>query len=107
LSDIGLLRLASNLEQSLTEPDAVILSQNRFVTVVTRAGDDVRGRLLNQDTELVQLMGADERLVTFARKDLRSLTAETKSRMPSYRGRLSSQELGDVVAYLTSLRGLP
>jgi putative heme-binding domain-containing protein len=106
LSDVGLFRLAANLEQSLTEPDAVILSQNRFVSVVTRVGDTVRGRLLNQDTELVQLMGADERPVTLMRRDLRSVTGETRSSMPSYKARLSSQELADVVAYLTSLRGL-
>jgi putative heme-binding domain-containing protein len=106
LSEIGLVRLATNLEQSLTDPDAVILSQNRFVTVVTRAGTTIRGRLLNYDTELIQLLDADERPITLSRRNLRSLTEETKSPMPSYKNKLSFQELADVVAYLSSLRGL-
>ena len=104
LSDIGATRRAAELEESLLDPDAVILPQNRLVTVVTRTGGTVRGRLLNQDTQSIQMMGAEQRPVSFLRDSLRSITFEPKSPMPSYKSRWTPAELADVVSYLISLK---
>jgi mono/diheme cytochrome c family protein len=43
--------------------------------------------------------------VSLTKADLRELTVLTSSPMPSYRGRLSDEEIADVVAYLLTLKG--
>jgi putative heme-binding domain-containing protein len=105
LSDIGALHRAVDLQQSLIDPGAVILPQNRVVRVVTRDGTTVTGRLMNQDTFTVQLIDSQDRLRTFPLADLRQHSVVTTSSMPSYKDKLSSQELTDVVTYLVSLKG--
>jgi putative heme-binding domain-containing protein len=106
LTDIGTLRRAVQLEQSILEPDAEILPQNRFLRVVTKDGATVTGRLLNQDAWTIQLFDSKERLVTFEKTSVREYAFIDKSPMPSYRGKLSTQELADLVGYLTSLKGI-
>src|SRR6185436_9914356 len=56
LSDVGELRRPGEIEQSLVDPGAVVLSQNRIVTVATRDGKSLRGRLMNQDTQSIQVL---------------------------------------------------
>ena len=104
LTDAGDIRRPADLEQSLTDPGAVILSQNRIVTVVTRDGKSARGRLLNQDTNSIQILGPDERPLSITRENLRTVS-DDKSSMPSYKDKLSAQELADVVSYLMTLKG--
>lgn len=106
LTDIGAYRRAVQLEQSILEPDAEILPQNRFVRVVTRDGATVTGRLLNQDAFTIQLFDAKERMMTLQKTGVKAVTFIDKSPMPSYKGRLSTQELADVVGYLISLKGI-
>jgi putative heme-binding domain-containing protein len=104
LSDIGDLRRPPDLEQSLVDPAAVVLPQNRVITVSTRDGRTIRGRLLNQDTASIQMLGADEKPLSLRRDALRSI-ADEKFTMPSYKDRLDSREVADVVSYLISLKG--
>jgi hypothetical protein len=54
----------------------------------------------------VQVIDEQENLLSLDKADLRSLTVETKARMPSYANRLTADELADVIAYLVSLKGL-
>jgi hypothetical protein len=62
------------------------------------------GRLLNQDTFTVQILDSTEHLRSFSRTDLREFTILNNSPMPSYKDKLSSQELADIVSYLASLK---
>jgi putative heme-binding domain-containing protein len=106
LTEIGSLRRSGELETSLLEPDAEILPKNRFFRVVTADGASVTGRLLNQDTFSVQLMDSKEQLLSFSKADLKEFGFSNKSPMPSYKDKLSSAELADLVAYLRSLKGI-
>jgi putative heme-binding domain-containing protein len=106
LSDIGALRRTAEIERSLLEPDEEVLPQNRYYRVVTKQGDTITGRLLNLDTFTVQMLDSKERLLSFNRSDLREAGFVEKSPMPSYRDKLSSQELADIVTYLATLKGL-
>jgi len=103
LSAIGAVRRAAELEQSILEPAAEVLPQNRSFHVVTRDGRTIDGRLLNQDTFTVQLLDNAGQLHSFDKTTLREYRF-TETGMPSFRGKLESRELADVVAYLTSLR---
>jgi putative heme-binding domain-containing protein len=105
LSEVGRLRRSVDLEKSIVDPDAQIAPSNRYVRVVTKDGTTVTGRLLNHDTFSVELIDPQENLRTFDKSDLREFSFVEHSPMPSYRGKLSAQELADVVTYLTTLKG--
>jgi len=107
LTEIGAFRRAIELEQSLVDPDAEIRPENRSVRVVTRDGETVTGRLLNQDTFSVQLLDPKERLLSYDRANLREATIVRNSTMPSYRSALSAAETADLISYLASLKGRP
>jgi putative heme-binding domain-containing protein len=106
LSDVGSQRRAVEIEQSVLDPDAEILPQNRSYRVTTKSGETVTGRLLNVDTFTVQLLDSKERLRAFPKANLQEWDFIDKSPMPSYRNKLSSQELADLIAYLVSLKGV-
>ncbi len=106
LSDVGSERRAVEIEQSLLDPDAEILPQNRSYRVTTKSGETITGRLLNIDTFTVLLIDSNERLLAFPKSSLQEWAFIDKSPMPSYRNKLSSQELADLVAYLVSLKGI-
>jgi len=105
LTDIGGLRRVVDLEKSLTDPNAEILPQNRFFKVVAKDGSTITGRILNQDTFTVELIDSRQRLLSFSRPDLREFIPIDKSPMPSYKDKLSSAEMADLVTYLVSLKG--
>jgi cytochrome c oxidase cbb3-type subunit III len=107
LTEIGSFRPAAELQRSLLEPDAELRPENRSVRAVTQDGALMTGRLFNQDTFTVQLIDSAERLLLLEKSSLREFTVLKNSSMPSYRDKLTSQELADVVSYLASLKGRP
>ena len=105
LSDIGAIRPPDTLARKLLDPNGSMLPVNRSVRAVTSDGTVINGRRLNEDTYTVQLIDANERLVSLAKGGLREYTILKTSPMPSYKDKLSSGELDDVVAYLRTLKG--
>jgi putative heme-binding domain-containing protein len=105
LSEIGRLRRSADLETSILDPDAEIAPSNRFVTIVTKDNATVTGRMMNHDSFTVQIMDPKERMRSFDMSDVKEFTFLEHSSMPSYRGKLSAQELADITSYLTTLKG--
>jgi putative heme-binding domain-containing protein len=105
LSDIGSRRTPDRLKQALVVPDEEVLPENRFVRFVTRDGVTVTGRLLNQDAISVQLINPKEELKTYLRATLREYTIVDKGLMPPAEGKLTEQQVADIVSYLSSLKG--
>jgi len=105
LTEIGNVRSAASLQRSLVDPASQMMPINRPVHLVTKDGRTINGRRLNEDTYTVQLIDDQERLLSFAKADLRELTVLMTSSMPSYKDRLTNEELADLLAYLLSLRG--
>jgi putative heme-binding domain-containing protein len=106
LSSIGAIRTLAALQRALLEPTAALLPINRPVHIVTKDGQTIRGRRLNEDTYTVQLIDDHEQLRSLVKADLKEFTVETTASMPSYRDRLNADELADVIAYLASLKGV-
>ena len=106
LSEIGAVRTAGALEKSLLDPTASMLPINRPVRAVTRDGKAITGRRLNEDTYSVQLIDAQEHLISLNKADLREYAVLRVSPMPSYKNKLSASELADVLAYLLTLKGV-
>jgi putative heme-binding domain-containing protein len=106
LSEIGNLRLAGELERSVVNPDDEILGQNRTFRGITKAGATIEGRLLNEDKYSVQLLDSSNKLISIDRASLRQSSIPDKSPMPSFKDKLTKQELSDLVSYLVSLKGV-
>jgi putative heme-binding domain-containing protein len=104
LSDIGGRRTPDRLRQALVAPDDEVAPENRFVRVVTSEGTTITGRLLNQDAFSVQLITPKEELKTYMRAALREYAIVDKGLMPSIEGKLTGQQIADIVAYLASLQ---
>jgi putative heme-binding domain-containing protein len=92
------------IERSILDPSADIAPAFRMFEVTPKSGAAVRGTLLNQDTFSVQLRDDAQNLRSFLKSDLKEFTF-LPSPMPSYRGRLTPQEVADVVSYLLTLKG--
>lgn len=105
LSDIGAIRQPAAIQRSLLEPSKAMLPINRTVRIVMRDGRTIRGRRLNEDTSTVQLIDQDEKLVSLSKSDIGEFVVGTASDMPSFAGRLTDEELADLLAYLLSLKG--
>ena len=103
LSAIGLQRRAVELEQSLLDPDADVQIANRTYRVVGKNGTATTGRLLNIDSFTVQMLDSKEQLRSFMKSDLRDF-GFVASPMPSFKAKLTSQEVADVVSYLATLK---
>jgi putative heme-binding domain-containing protein len=105
LNDVGALRRPLEIEQSILDSSAELHSDYRYVRAVTKSGAVVTGRLLNQSTFSVQILDSTQTLRAFDKSDLREFVVNLTSEMPSYRGVLDTQEVADLVTYLTTLRG--
>jgi putative heme-binding domain-containing protein len=106
LTNIGARRKPADIERSIVDPDAEVLAENRYVRLVTRDGATITGRILNEDTFTLQLIDSKEKLLSFQKADLSKFEFLKTSAMPSYRDKLSGDELSDLVGYLVSLKGL-
>jgi mono/diheme cytochrome c family protein len=91
------------LAQSILDPNAVVSVQNRYVRLTMKDGKTIWGKLLNVDTFAIQIFDSNETLANIPKSNVREMTMT--SPMPSYRDKLSTQELADVVSYLMSLKG--
>ena len=91
------------LAQSILDPNAAVSVQNRYVVLKMKDGKTITGKLLSVDTFYVQIFSSEEKLANISKDNVREMTMT--SPMPSYRDKLTTQELSDVVAYLMSLRG--
>ena len=106
LSDVGVLRSAAYLETALVDPASAVAPQDRTMRAVKRDGSVIQGRRLNEDTKTVQLMTDQEKLVSLVKSELESLRVVPGSTMPSYKDSLTAEERADLLAYLTTRRGL-
>jgi putative heme-binding domain-containing protein len=105
LSDIGAGRTPSALQRSLLDPSSGMLPLNRPVRVTLKDGRTLTGRRFNEDTFTVQLIDAQETLHSLEKKDIQRLEVQTTSPMPSFNGKLTTDEISDVIAYLITLKG--
>jgi putative heme-binding domain-containing protein len=104
LSDAGLRRNPAFLRSSLTDPEADVPRGYMLITARTRAGATIIGSRLNEDSFSIQLRDAAGNVHSLWKHEISELTKDRgKSAMPSYK-QLSSSDLDDLVAYMSSLK---
>jgi putative heme-binding domain-containing protein len=106
LSEIGQFRRAGDIQRALVNPSSEVRPPNRNVRVATRDGATITGKLLHHDSFTVLLIDSTEQLRALPKTNLREFTLIEPAPMPSYRDRLSSEEMTDLVRYLVSLQGV-
>jgi hypothetical protein len=97
---------SKEITTGLREPNADynVPISNASVTVVTLQGQRIMGVPKNEDTFSLQMMGSDNELYLFLKKDLKEVVHEQKSPMPAYPTQvLGDAALKDLLAYLASL----
>ena len=78
LSDIGIARAPAALERSIRDPSSAMMPINRPVRIVMKNGSTIRGRRLNEDTHSVQIIDDQERLLSLAKTDVKTMNVETR-----------------------------
>ena len=115
LSNIASQRRLGALQDALTKSDHRVITDGgrhevnlapsgayQAMRVVTRDGAVIVGVLKNEDNYSLQLMGTDNQLHLFSRDELREVTYDSKSLMPTdYDKRLTSSEFQDLLAFLS------
>lgn len=104
LSDIGRIRSVEHLRAALIDPNADVRQRYWVVSFRDAYGKSQEGFLMNEDSYTVQFIDMNERLHSASKSGLRDYTVEKTSKMPSFKDSLSSSELEQLVAYLSSLR---
>jgi cytochrome c oxidase cbb3-type subunit III len=104
LTDIGRRRGLSFLHESLTKPDADIPINFRGIQVVLKSGQTVSGVRLNRDDLSIQVRDSRDNLRSFLMDNVQEVRYDKPSLMPAYAS-LNQKDLGDLIAYLNSLKG--
>ncbi len=118
LSRVGAMRPREYLVESIREPDAQLTERfvaidfgtnpptYELVTVTTGQGTVISGVVLNEDSFSIQLMDDREKIHSWLKSEVKSVVHEKRSPMPKYtKQQLADEQLDDLVAFLTSLRG--
>lgn len=108
LGEIGAYRSWSWLIESILEPNAEIGANWKSATVTLKSGETRSGVLQRRTGAAVELMTAGNAVESIPADQVQTVEVEESSRMPGdYDEILTYQQMGDLVAYLKSLRGSP
>lgn len=100
LSTIGSERSVEYLRESILDPNAKVPPEYWTAQITLNDGASYAGRVMNQDTYIVQLLDFSKGLVSLPRSSFRSFEIQKTSTMPAYKG----NEVDHLVSYLASLK---
>ena len=100
-------RSRAALVREIRTPSEWVTPAFETVTVVTNDGQRVRGVKKNEDVFSIQVMDMRERIQGYPEgQPAQDVVYEKGSLMPAFGpGRLNDSDLGDLVGYLSTLRG--
>src|SRR5579862_905892 len=117
LSKVGTVRSASLLRNVLLDPGANIpIGDNlqeraqypaySMYRVIMKNGKELLGTRVDEDSFTIQLRDATGSIHSIQKFDVKQIGPDPgKSFMPTYKGKLTDEQLNDLVAYLASLGG--
>jgi putative heme-binding domain-containing protein len=106
LSRIGIARARAAMARQIRGTVGDFRTGYEPVTLTTPNGQEIRGVKKNEDLFSVQVMDNRERIQGYLREDMRSVTNEKKSAMPTFGSdKLSDEQLDDLLTYLETLQG--
>jgi cytochrome c oxidase cbb3-type subunit III len=106
LTSVGSRRGPPYLREALVNPEATHPPGYLVVKATMADGQDVRGIRVTEDVFWIHVRDAAGNVHALEKSKLQRVERElTATLMPSYSSRLSSAQIDDLVAYLSSLRG--
>ena len=107
LTSIGAQRGPPYLRDAIVKPAAAHPRGYLVVRAVPNSGPDIRGIRVNEDVFWIQIRDGSGTVHSLEKSQLARVDRELEGTlMPSFASRLQAAELDDVVAYLTTLRGV-
>jgi quinoprotein glucose dehydrogenase len=94
----------AQIEESIVDPSAQVDPDYWSVVAMTKSGQTIKGTRMNEDMDSIQIREASGRLRTLVKAGLARFEIVRTSPMPSFKNKLSANEIQDLVAYLVSLR---
>lgn len=104
LTVIGSQRSAAYLRESILDPNKSVSPEFWVAKIISQGGTSHSGFVMNQDTYAVQILDFSRGLLTLPRTDFKDFGIDRSSIMPAYNGKLSDEEVNDIVKYLLSLK---
>ena len=104
LSVVGSRRSAEHLREAILDPNTEVAIQYRVSKVTLNNGDSYSGFVMNEDTHSVRMLDFSKGLQSLPRSDIKQFETNKNSIMPSFKGKLSEQEVDDLVNYLWLLK---
>lgn len=104
LSGIGARSTRAQVEQWLLEPATEVSNQYLLYEIIMKGGARYTGKLLNQDAFSLQVLDSKERLLSFERSNVLKSGFVPAPPMPSYKNKLSLDEVHDISSFLLSLK---
>lgn len=102
LTDVGGTRTIKQIRESLLDPDARIAEGFAGVSVTTATGQTLKGVAKNENNYSLQLLDSDGKLHLLDMRDLKQVSHEKGSLMPSgYGTKLTETEIDDLLAFLS------
>jgi putative heme-binding domain-containing protein len=106
LSRIGAARSRAALMREIRTPSEWMPPAYEPVTLVSKDGQKIRAIKKAEDAFSIQVMDSRGRIQGYPRSTLQEVIYEKTSLMPEYGpGRLNENDLNDLLAYLSTLRG--
>jgi cytochrome c oxidase cbb3-type subunit 3 len=106
LTSIGGRRGPQYLREAIVAPETTHPPGYLVVRAATADGREIRGIRVNEDVFWIQIRDASGNVHVLEKSNLARVERELNATlMPSYASRLSTPQLDDLVAYLTTLRG--
>jgi putative heme-binding domain-containing protein len=107
LSNIGASRPVDQIREALLDPDADGFRGYQGVAAVTKDGRTITGVARSRTNYSIVILDNSGNLHNLRAGDLRDVKVSQHSPMPSYKQRLSREELTNLIAYLSGLSVRP
>jgi putative heme-binding domain-containing protein len=103
LNGIGDHRTTGEIQTALVRPHPTVYPSNNLIRLTTADGKTLVGRILSQNDHDVRVIDASGEVATYSKPGLRQFTIIDTNPMPSYEGKITSEDQDDLARYLGSL----
>ncbi len=103
LNGIGGRRTNDEIRTAILHPHPTLDPNNDLVRLTTADGKTIFGRILSQDDHNVRVIDASGEVTPYAKPGLRQFTVINTNPMPPYAGKITGEDLENLVRYLGSL----
>jgi putative heme-binding domain-containing protein len=106
LNGVGARRTPDQIRAAILNPKPTLDPGNDLVRLTTADGKTLTGRLLSRDDNSVRVIDMSGQVATYSKQGLRQFTIIDTNPMPSYEGKITGEDLDNLIRYLGSLPSL-